>query len=61
MKYMNIREASNKWNLSERRLTMLCRDNKIPGARKVGKSWIIPDDVSKPLDGRYAEFLMRTR
>lgn len=61
MKYMNIREASSKWNLSERRLTMLCRDGKIPGVRKVGKSWIIPDDVSKPLDGRTKEAALKAK
>ena len=62
MEYMNIQKAAQKWALSERRLTALCREGRIPGARKVGKLWQIPDDAEMPLDGRtreYAEALTR--
>lgn len=62
MEYMDIQKAAQKWALSERRLTALCREGRIPGARKVGKLWQIPDDAEMPLDGRtreYAESLTR--
>lgn len=62
MEYMDIQKAAQKWALSERRLTALCREGRIPGARKVGKLWQIPDDAEMPLDGRtreYAEALTR--
>lgn len=34
-----------------------CRDNRIAGARKNGKEWMIPSDDIKPLDMRTKEFV----
>lgn len=59
MRYMYVDEAAEKWGMSERRITSLCRDNKIPGATKEGKLWLIPEDAEKPLDGRTKEFADR--
>ncbi len=55
MTYITIHEAANKWEISERRLTMLCRNGRLIGAKKEGKNWIIPIDLEKPLDGRTKE------
>lgn len=55
MKYMDVREAAEKWNMLERRVTMLCRDGKIPGAVKEGKNWQIPSSAKRPPDGRTKE------
>ena len=52
MEYMGIREASQKWGLSERRITALCRNGKIPGAAKCGKYWYMPENAVMPFDGR---------
>ena len=52
MEYISIHDMSNKWNIKERKLTALCRDNRIAGARKVGKTWLIPSDAKKPDDPR---------
>lgn len=51
---MNIgtKEAAAKWNISERRVRELCRNGKIDGAVLEGKTWLIPEDSSKPIDGR---------
>ena len=56
MEYLSIHDMSNKWNMKERKLTSLCRDNRISGARKIGKTWLIPSDAIKPLDKRTKEF-----
>ncbi len=56
MKYIDVHEASEKWQISERRITALCRDKKIPGVTKEGKLWMIPENAPKPLDGRTKEF-----
>ena len=32
--------------------TTFCKSGRIPGAVKNGKSWQIPDDARKPVDGR---------
>ena len=55
MIYTDVRETAKKWQMTERRITMLCRDGKIPGAKKDGKSWLIPTDASRPFDGRTKE------
>src|SRR5574344_1063989 len=52
---MQIREASEKWNISERRIRQLIQDGRIEGAEKIGTTWNIPDDANKPLDKRFKE------
>ena len=52
MGYMTIKKAAELWSISERRLTKLCNENRIPGAQKFGWSWAIPEDAEKPYDGR---------
>jgi len=49
---MTIKEASDKWNISERRIRQLIQDERIEGATKIGTTWSIPDDCSKPIDKR---------
>lgn len=49
---MFVKEAAELWNISERRVSTLCKEGKIQGAEKHGKSWLIPVDVEKPADGR---------
>ncbi|MCD7763383.1 MAG: AAA family ATPase [Lachnospiraceae bacterium] len=46
------KEMASIWNVTERTVTNFCKNGKIPGAVKEGKSWKIPDDVRKPDDGR---------
>ena len=52
MKYMATKEAVIKWNISERRIRKLLQDGRIEGAVKVGNTWNIPVDASKPIDKR---------
>ena len=52
MDFMTAQQAAEKWGLSDRRVRVLCREGKIPGAVKNGKSYQIPIDAQKPVDGR---------
>lgn len=52
MKYITIQEAADKWELSERRIQVLCASNRLPGAVKFGRQWAIPADTMKPDDAR---------
>lgn len=52
MEYMTIKEAAAEWGLSERRLQTICNEKKIPGVIKFGRSWAIPIEAKKPIDGR---------
>lgn len=56
MNYMNIKAAASKWKLTERRITTLCRDGRIEGAKKEGGIWLVPKDAEKPTDGRKNKF-----
>ena len=56
MEYLSVHIMSEKWNMKERKLTSLCRENRIAGARKIGKEWMIPSDSIKPIDMRTKEF-----
>ncbi|MBP3198673.1 MAG: DNA-binding protein [Butyrivibrio sp.] len=50
--YLTIKETSEKWDLGERRINTLCLEGRIPGAKKFGNAWAIPDDAEKPADER---------
>ena len=47
-----VREAAKRWNITERRVSTLCKNGKIDGAEKQGKRWMIPKDAQKPADQR---------
>ena len=49
------KELALEWNLSERTISHHCNEGKIVGAVKKGKSWQIPDNAEKPVDGRITD------
>ena len=51
-KFMTTKEASEKWNITERRINVLCKEGRVSGAYKENNRWIIPADASKPADKR---------
>lgn len=51
--FMTVKQASEKWGISDRRVRVLCSEGKIPGAYHEGRGWKIPIDAVKPADGRY--------
>lgn len=55
MNFMTIKEASEKWDISERRIRQLIQDSRILGAKKIGSAWYIPNDAGKPIDKRVKE------
>ncbi len=52
MKYITASQASKKWNISQRRVQFLCAEGRIPGVFKLGETWAIPCDSTKPEDKR---------
>ena len=50
--YMTTKEMAAKWNISERRVAILCKEGRIEGAKKEGRVWLIPAESKKPLDNR---------
>ena len=52
MKYMKVAEAAAKWDLSTRRVRVLCAENRIEGVIRNGNLYMIPANAPKPQDGR---------
>lgn len=52
MDYLTTIEMSERWGISSRRIGILCANNRISGAIKKGKTWLIPSDAEKPVDAR---------
>ena len=50
--YRSIKETAELWNISTRRLQVLCTKGSIEGAAKLGREWAIPTDAKKPADKR---------
>lgn len=52
MDYITLKEASEKWCVTPRRVNYYCTAGRIPGAIKMATIWLIPKDAEKPVDGR---------
>lgn len=52
MDYLPVQEFSNKWNISKRRIQILCKEGRIEGAKMIGNMWVIPTDAKRPNDAR---------
>ena len=52
MKYMTASQAAEKWKISQRRVQIMCQQNRIKGTFKLGENWAIPADAEKPEDKR---------
>ena len=51
--YMTVKQAAEKWGISDRRVRILCAEGKISGAYQEGRGWKIPANATKPADRRY--------
>lgn len=52
LQYMSCRDAAERWNISQRRVSVLCSENRIPNVAMLGNMWIIPINAEKPTDAR---------
>ena len=55
--YMTDQETADKWGVTPRQVQILCKTNRIAGAVRMSRIWIIPEDAEKPTsDKRKAEY-----
>ena len=52
MNFISVKEAAKIWGINPRRVQLLCNENRIDGAQKVGNCWVIPQNAQKPEDAR---------
>ena len=46
--YLTVGEAAEKWGVSERRISQYCAQGLIPGAKRLGGAWVIPESADRP-------------
>ena len=56
MEVMSAREAADKWGISQRRVAVLCSENRIANVQMLGNMWLIPTDAEKPIDARSTRY-----
>lgn len=49
--YLTTAEYAKLWNISQRRVTIYCKEGRIDGVVMAGKTWLIPKK-KKPEDPR---------
>lgn len=47
-RYISVIEIAERWNVSPRRIQILCNKNRIAGAKKQSGIWFIPHNAKKP-------------
>ena len=52
MKYLSVKQTSERWGISPRRIQILCKEGRVPDAFIIGNTWAIPDNAEKPKDAR---------
>lgn len=52
MDYLTTAEIAEKWKISRRRVSILCKEGRIKGATLKGHTWLVPSDAKKPDDQR---------
>ena len=55
--YITVQEAADKWGITPRQVQILCKSNRIVGAARMSRIWVIPEDAEKPTnDKRKVEY-----
>ena len=52
MEYISVKEAAERWHVSQRRVLQYCQEDRIIGLIRMGRSWGIPENAEKPVDPR---------
>ena len=61
MNYMSAKEAAELWGISQRRVAVLCSEQRIPNVEMIGNMWLIPKNAEKPIDGRSVRYMKEKR
>src|SRR5699024_2450054 len=56
MEYKSAAQMAAQWGISDRRVRILCQEGKIEGVLRDGRTWRIPADAEKPVDGRTTRY-----
>lgn len=52
MNFVPSSVKAKEWGISQRRVAILCKEGRVPGAELVGNRWFLPVDAAKPENPR---------
>ncbi len=52
MDLLTTAQVAKEWNISQRRVDVLCKEGRLEGAIMIGNRWFVPKNTKKPEDGR---------
>ena len=52
MNYATTVDKAKEWGISQRRVSIYCKEGRIEGAELLGRTWFIPKEAKKPIDQR---------
>ena len=52
MDCISAKEAAKRWQVSERWVQKLCKEERVEGVLRFGHSYMIPKDLKRPVDLR---------
>ena len=55
MRYISAQEAASRWEITKRRVQVLCASGRIDGAVRIGNMWVLPEAAEKPVDARHSK------
>lgn len=50
--YITVQEVAEKWGVTPRQVQILCKENRITGAIRMSRIWVIPENAEKPTGNR---------
>jgi hypothetical protein len=54
--YITVKEAAEKWGVTPRQVQILCKENRIAGATRMSRIWIIPENAEKPTNDKRTQY-----
>jgi len=55
MNFVPSSVKAKEWGISQRRVAILCKEGRVPGAELIGNRWFMRADALKPGDPRKAK------
>ncbi len=52
IEYTSLQNMAAQWNMSKRRIQVLCKEGRFPEAKMIGNMWVLPKETAKPMDAR---------
>lgn len=53
--YITVQEAAEKWGVTPRQVQILCKENRVAGATRMSRIWIIPENAEKPTNDKLGQ------